>query len=294
MVDKKQDDLDYETTGHEWDGIKEYNKPLPKWWLYTFYICIVWGIGYTIAYPAWPGITGATPGLLKFSTRAQVAEEIEAVSQANAEINGQLAEADMVALAADSTSDLHGYAVNAGEAVFNTWCIQCHQTNGAGAKGYPALLDDEWLWGGDIESIQTTITVGVRQPSDEDWLRQSEMPAFGRDGLLEDEQIDQVVNYVMSLSGDPRDAEAATAGEEVFLDNCASCHGEDAKGDRAIGAPNLSDAIWLYGGDYDTLMETVNNARYGVMPNWNERLTQAEINAVAIYVHGLGGGEATQ
>ena len=294
MVDKKQDDLDYETTGHEWDGIKEYNKPLPKWWLYTFYLCIIWGIGYTIAYPAWPGITGATPGILGFSTRGQVAEEIEAVNQANAEINGQLAEADMVALAADTGSDLHGYAVNAGEAVFNTWCIQCHQTNGAGAKGYPALLDDDWLWGGDIEAIQTTITVGVRQPSDEDWLRQSQMPAFGRDGLLEDEQIDQVVNYVMSLSGEPQDAAAAAAGEEVYLDNCSSCHGEDAKGDRMQGAPNLSDAIWLYGGDYDALMETVNNARYGVMPNWNERLTQAEINAVAIYVHGLGGGEATE
>ena len=291
MVDKKQDDLDYETTGHSWDGIQEYNKPLPKWWLWTFYLTIIWGIGYTIAYPAWPGIKAATPGLLGYSTRAEVATDIAAVDEANAGINAELAKADMVALAGDFTSDLHGYAVNAGEAVFNTWCIQCHQSGGAGAKGYPTLADDAWLWGGSIEDIQTSITVGIRQPSDEDYLRQSQMPAFGRDGLLEAEQIDQVVNYVMSLSGAPKDASAATAGETVFMDNCATCHGETGKGDRAQGAPDISDAIWLYGGDYDALMESVSNARYGVMPNWNERLSQAEINAVSIYVHGLGGGE---
>ncbi|MBS0125289.1 cytochrome-c oxidase, cbb3-type subunit III [Thetidibacter halocola] len=286
---KKDDDLDYETTGHSWDGIQEYNKPLPRWWLWTFYACIVWGIGYTIAYPAWPGINKATAGILGFSTRAEVAEDIARVEQANAAINEKLATVELASISDDP--ELMSYANNAGGAVFRTWCAQCHGSGAAGAKGYPNLLDNDWLWGGTVEDIHTTITVGIRNPDvDEDWQRISEMPAFG-DGLLEEPQIDAVVNYVMSLSGDPQDASKVAEGEQVYLDNCASCHGEDAAGDRMQGAPNLSDAIWLYGGDYDTLHETVTYARYGVMPNWNTRLSEAEIRAVATYVHGLGGGE---
>lgn len=289
MSDKK-DDLDYETTGHEWDGIKEYNKPLPKWWLYTFYLCIVWGIGYSIAYPAWPGIKEATPGLLGFSTRGQVAEEIAAVEEANAAINEKLASVELASISGDA--ELNGYAQNAGAAVFRTWCAQCHGSGAAGAKGYPNLLDDDWLWGGSVEDIHTTITVGIRNEEvDEDWVRQSEMPAFGRDELLEEGDINAVVNYVMSLSGDPVDASLVDAGAVVYEENCASCHAEDGTGDRAQGAPNLSDAIWLYGGDFDTVKETVWNARYGVMPYWKDRLSESEIRAVATYVHSLGGGE---
>ncbi|WP_425099765.1 cytochrome-c oxidase, cbb3-type subunit III [Tropicibacter sp. S64] len=293
MSDKKNDNLDYETTGHSWDGIQEYNKPLPKWWLYTFYACIVWGIGYTIAYPAWPLVNSATAGVLGYSTRGEVAEEIARVEESNAAINEKLASVELTAIADDP--ELNTYAQNAGAAVFKTWCAQCHGAGANGAKGYPNLLDDDWLWGGSIEAIHTTITVGVRQPSDEDWVRQSQMPAFGRDELLEEEQITQVVNYVMTLSGgEPNDASLVEAGATVFADNCASCHGEDGGGDRAQGAPRLNDPITLYGDDYDTLMETVHNARYGVMPNWNERLSEAEIRAVATYVHGLGGGEASE
>ncbi|MFZ7093196.1 cytochrome-c oxidase, cbb3-type subunit III [Primorskyibacter sp. 2E233] len=289
---KKNDDLDYETTGHSWDGIQEYNKPLPKWWLYTFYACIVWGIGYSIAYPAWPGIKAATPGLLGFSTRGQVAEEIAAAEAKNAPINAKLASVELTEIAGDP--ELNGYAQNAGSAVFKTWCAQCHGSGAAGAKGYPNLLDDDWLWGGSIEEIHTTITHGIRNETDPD-ARFSQMPAFGRDELLTKEEISQVVNYVMTMSGgEPQDAAAAEAGAVVFADNCAACHAEDGTGDRFQGAPNLTDAIWLYGGDYNTLMETVTNARYGVMPNWNERLSEAEIRAVATYVHGLGGGEASE
>ncbi|MFW2543324.1 cytochrome-c oxidase, cbb3-type subunit III [Primorskyibacter sp. 2E107] len=293
---KNNDDLDYETTGHSWDGIKEYNKPLPRWWLYTFYACIVWGIGYTIAYPAWPLVNSATAGVLGYSTRAEVAEEIAVVEEANAAINERLSSVELTEIAADP--ELNTYARNAGEAVFNSWCVQCHGRGANGssepgwAAGYPSLQDDDWLWGGTIEDIHTTISVGIRQPSDEDWLRQSQMPAFGRDELLEPEQIEQVVNYVMTLSGaEPKNAEMAAAGEEVFLNNCASCHGENGGGDRMQGAPVLNDQIWLYGGSYDAIHETVMNSRYGVMPNWNERLSEAEIRAVATYVHGLGGGE---
>ncbi|MHA6264605.1 cytochrome-c oxidase, cbb3-type subunit III [Arenibacterium sp. CAU 1754] len=278
---------DPETTGHSWDGIEEFNNPLPRWWLWTFYACIVWAIGYTIAYPAWPMINSATAGVLGYSTRAEVAEEIAKAEAANAAINERLASAELDAISGDA--DLNDYAVSSGSAVFRTWCAQCHGSGAGGAKGYPNLLDDDWLWGGDIEAIHTTILHGIRNEEDDD-ARYSEMPAFGE--ILEAEEITQVVNYVQTLSGGTaNDPALVEAGAVVFEDNCAACHMEDGIGDREQGAPNLSDAIWLYGGDYDTLMQTVTNSRYGVMPPWSERLTPAQVRAVAVYVHQLGGGE---
>ena len=288
MSNKHHNNKDPETTGHSWDGIEEFNNPLPRWWLWVFYLCIFWGIGYSIAYPAWPMLTKATPGILGFSTRADVAKEIAAVDAENAAINAQLASADLTQISANA--ELNGYAKNAGGAVFRTWCAQCHGSGAAGAKGYPNLLDNDWLWGGDIEAIHTTIKHGIRNTEDED-ARFSQMPAFGE--ILEPAEIEQVVNYVMSLSGDAQDPSQVAAGATVFADNCAACHAEDGTGDRTQGAPNLTDAIWLFGGDYATLTETVTNSRYGVMPSWQTRLSDAEIAAVAAYVHQLGGGEAT-
>ena len=282
----KQDDP--ETTGHSWDGIEEFNNPLPRWWLWTFYLCIVWGIGYTVAYPAWPMINSATAGVLGWSTRADVQAEIDAVNEANAPVNAKLEAIELTEISADA--NLNSYAVSSGAAVFKTWCAQCHGSGAAGAKGYPNLLDDDWLWGGTMEDIHTTVSHGIRN-TDSDDARYSEMPAFGRDELLEKEEIDQVVNYVMSLSGDAQDASKVEAGKVVFEDNCSSCHAEDGTGDIYQGAPNLTDAIWLFGGDYASLTETVTNSRYGVMPAWNERLTEAQIRAVSAYVHQLGGGE---
>ncbi|AHC99769.1 cytochrome-c oxidase, cbb3-type subunit III [Leisingera methylohalidivorans] len=279
---------DPNTTGHEWDGIEEFDNPMPRWWLWTFYATIIWGVLYTVAYPAWPLINGATAGVLGWSTRADVAAEILAVEEANAPVNAKLEAAELTAIAGDA--GLNAYAVSAGSAVFKTWCAQCHGSGAAGAKGYPNLLDDDWLWGGSVEEIHATINHGIRN-EDSDDARYSEMPAFGRDGLLEKEEISQVVNYVMSLSGAPQDSAQVAAGSVVFAGNCASCHAGDGTGDRSQGAPNLADAIWLYGGDYATLTETVTNARYGVMPAWNTRLTEAEIRAVSSYVHQLGGGE---
>jgi cytochrome c oxidase cbb3-type subunit 3 len=287
--DPKKKNQEPDTTGHEWDGIQEYNNPLPRWWVWIFYATIVWGIWYTIAYPAWPMISGATEGYKGWSTRANVAEEIAEAEAANAAINEKLASVELASITGDD--ELQGYARSAGEAVFNTWCVQCHGREGGGAVGYPTLSDDDWLWGGTMEDIHTSVTVGIRDASDEDWLRQSEMPAFGADELLTDEEIDQVVNYVMSLSGEPQDASKVAAGETVYLDNCAACHGENGGGDQIQGAPNIADAIWLYGGDYDTLMETVTYSRYGAMPPWKDRLSEAEIRAVSAYVHQLGGGE---
>lgn len=281
-------DGDPNTTGHEWDGIEEFDNPMPRWWLWTFYATIIWGLLYTVAYPAWPLINGATAGVLGWSTRADVAAEITAVEEANAPMNARLEAADLTAIASDS--ELGPYAVSAGSAVFKTWCAQCHGSGAAGAKGYPNLLDDDWLWGGSMEEIHVTVAHGIRN-EDSDEARYSEMPAFGRDELLAKEEISQVVNFVMSLSGEPQDVSEVAAGAEVFAENCASCHGADGTGDRSQGAPNLADAIWLYGGDYATLTETVANSRYGVMPAWNTRLTEAQIRAVSAYVHQLGGGE---
>ena len=277
-----------DTTGHEWDGIREFNNPLPRWWLWTFYATIVWGIAYTIAYPAWPLVSSATQGLLGQDTRADVAAEIQRYEDANAPVEAKLVATDLNAIAGDP--DLANYTQNAGGAVFRTWCAQCHGSGAAGAKGYPNLLDNDWLWGGTMEEIHTTITHGIRNAEDAD-ARYSEMPKFGADGLLEPAQIDQVVQYVLQISGQEHDAALAGEGAVVFTDNCASCHMEDGTGDRMQGAPNLTDAIWLYGGDQAALAETVTNARFGVMPAWAGRLSEADIRAVASWVHSRGGGE---
>jgi len=289
-VNQKQQDPD--TTGHSWDGIEEYNNPLPKWWLWTFYACIVWAIAYTIAYPAWPLVEKATPGFLSFSTRGQVAEDIAAVETANEGLNMQLASADLTVL--PENTELHNYAVQGGRALFAANCSQCHGSGAAGAIGYPNLLDDDWLWGGDVDTIAYTVKNGIRneQSPDSHW---SEMPAFGE--ILEPEEIQTVVSYVQSISGQEHDAALAAAGEELFLEQCSACHLENGMGEPSLGAPNLTDAIWLYGGDADTLTETITYSRFGVMPAWGEEyrpgtgLSDAEVNALAAYVHQLGGGQ---
>lgn len=220
-----------ETTGHVWDGIEEYNNPLPRWWLWTFYITIIWGIGYSIAYPAWPMLTKATPGLLGYSTRGEVAAEIQRFSDANAEIRARLVETELTQIAADV--DLHTYAQNAGAAVFRTWCAQCHGSGAAGvqAAGYPNLLDDDWLWGGDIENIHTTITYGIRNTTSDD-SRYSQMPVFGE--VLEKAEIESLVQFVRQMSGQDHDAVAAAPGKSFTLTTAP----------RAMATRAKETAIW--------------------------------------------------
>ncbi len=275
-----------ETTGHVWDGIEELNSPLPRWWVWTFYLTIIWGIGYVIAYPAWPLISRATPGILGQNTRADVAAEIQHFADANAAIDARLVAADPATLAADA--ELTGYATNAGAAVFRTWCAQCHGSGAAGAKGYPNLLDNDWLWGGTMDQILLTVRYGVRTEEDPD-ARFSEMPAFA--DILTAEEIGAVVAHVQQLSGQDHDAGLAATGAPLFADNCAACHGDTAIGNRDLGAPDLTDAIWLYGGDTATLTQSIAKSRFGVMPSWTSRLSEAEIRAVTVYVHSRGGGE---
>ena len=274
-----------ETTGHSWDGIKELNNPLPRWWLWTFYATVVWGIAYTIAYPAWPLVRGATEGMLGYSTRAEVAETIASFETRNADLTTALGQVEPASLVENEA--LNRFAVAGGAAVFRTHCSQCHGSGAAGAKGYPNLLDDDWLWGGDMDSITLSVRHGIRNDTDPD-AHYSEMPAFGE--LLEPGEIDQLVAHLRGISGQSGEA-ADPAGAALFADNCAACHGEDATGDRTMGAPNLADAIWLYGGSEADIRESITKARFGVMPAWGARLTPAEVTAVSAYVHQLGGGE---
>jgi len=275
-----------ETTGHNWDGIEELNNPLPRWWLWSLYITIIWGVLYTIAYPAWPMVNQATAGFLGYSTRAEVAADIAAVEAANADLNAQLAEVDLATL--DTDSDLGRYARAAGASVFLNNCTTCHGQGAAGSEGFPNLLDDDWLWGGTFEEIGYTVRHGIR--NEEDWdARWSEMTAF--DDILTNDEIASLVHYVRSISSQDHDVALAGSGEPLFLDHCSGCHMEDGTGDRGLGAPNLTDAVWLYGGSEAAIEETIRYARFGVMPPWSTRLSEAEIQAVAAYVHQLGGGE---
>ena len=279
-----------ETTGQSWDGIEEYNNPLPRWWVWVLYDCIVWGIGYTIAYPAWPLINGATQGLLGQDSRIDSQKEYAEWDAKNGPIKEKLIATDLNAIKDDP--DLAAYAERAGAAVFRTNCAQCHGAGAAGVQslGYPNLLDDDWLWGGTMEDIHTTVTHGIRNTTDPE-ARYSEMPKWGVDELLDATQIDDVVEYVLKISGQEHDAAKAEAGMTVFVENCASCHTEAGTGDRTQGAPNLTDAVWLYGGSREAVHQSVFYARFGVMPNWNARLSEDDIRAVSYYVHSRGGGE---
>ncbi len=277
-----------ETTGHEWDGIKELNTPLPRWWLWTFYITIVWAIAYTVAYPAWPLISSNTKGMLGYSSRADVAAELASAEAAKGDIVAKIASTDVADIAADP--ELSRFAIAAGRSNFKVYCSQCHGSGAQGAPGYPNLNDDSWIWGGTIDEIFTTINHGIRFAADDD-TRISEMPAYGRDELLDRDQITQVANYVVSLSGKDHDAALAAEGQTIFADNCAACHGEDGTGDITLGAPNLADAIWLYGEGLENVIAQVTAPRHGVMPAWGGRLGETNVKELAVYIHSLGGGE---
>ena len=277
-----------ETTGHEWDGIAEFNNPLPRWWLYSLYATIVWAFGYWILYPAWPLVSDHTRGLLGYSTRAAVLADVAATRTARAALGqSTLAAADLTRIAADPA--LLPLALATGKAAFGDNCAGCHGTAATGRTGYPNLQDDDWLWGGSLEAIAETIRVGIRSGHAD--ARAGEMPAFGRDGLLKRDEIETVANYVLSLSGRAfAPALSLENGAALFSRNCAACHGEHGRGNPEMGAPNLTDAVWLYGASPGDVIATIQGGRKGVMPTWEGRLDAATIKSLAVYVHGLGGG----
>lgn len=291
MADEKYvNKHDKPTTGHSWDGIEEFDNPMPRWWLWTFYATIAWAALYMLFFPAWPLVTRATSGLLGYSTRGEVAAEIGRFEARNAEWFERLVTTELADIRNDP--DLQRFAVNAGNAVFQAQCSQCHGAGGAGvqASGFPNLVDDDWIWGGTIEDIHQTIRYGIRNQDFPD-ARWSQMPAFGRDGILSPVEIDQVVEHVLALSRQPHDADLAAAGAAVYEANCAACHGPAGEGDTLGGAPRLNDAIWLYGGSREVIRHSVVYSRFGIMPGFAHRLREAEVRAVAAYVHQLGGGE---
>lgn len=276
-----------ETTGHEWDGIKELNTPLPRWWLWTFYATIIWSVGYWILMPAWPLISDYTGGLLGYTNRAALAERMEDVRAGQAQYREAIAAAPLEEVAADP--QLLQFALAGGASAFAVNCSQCHGQGAGGFTGYPNLNDDAWLWGGTLEAIEQTLRYGIR--ADHPDTRFNQMPAFQRDEILTRGEVRDVVEYVLSLSGADHDAAAAEQGAEIFAAQCTACHGEDARGNAELGAPNLTDAIWLYGGDREAIRESVAWGRAGVMPAWIGRLDDTTIKQLAVYVHSLGGGE---
>jgi cytochrome c oxidase cbb3-type subunit 3 len=276
------------TTGHDWDGVTELNQPLPRWWLWIFYATIVFAVGYWVVYPSWPLVSSYASGVLGWHSRTAVVEDVAQLVALRGPMVAKLTAAPLADVEKDNA--LLDFSLAYGRAAFRENCAPCHGAGGGGAIGYPNLIDDDWLWGGTADAISTTITHGIR--NDDEDSRQSQMPAFGKEGTLKPAEIQNVAAYVRSLSAldVPADADLA-AGAKLFADNCASCHGAEAKGNRDIGAPNLTDAVWLYGSSQQAVVTTITNARNSSMPSWSRRLDPTTIKALTLYVHSLGGGE---
>lgn len=289
MANKRIDEpTGIETVGHEWDGIEELNNPLPRWWVWTTYMTIIFSIGYMIVYPALPMLKSGTEGLWGWSSRGQLAEEMKAGAALRKEASDAIAATPLEALIKDEK--LMPLAIAGGAAAFKQNCVQCHGSGAAGSEGYPNLKDEDWLWGGTITDIHTTLEHGIRA-SDYPQTRTSLMPSFGKDGILTPAQVGDTTAYVLSLSGKhPNDA-AAQRGAASFAANCVACHGADGKGLRQFGAPNLTDAVWLYGGTPDKVSASIHKAHAGVMPGWSKKLDAVTIKMLAAYVYSLGGGE---
>jgi cytochrome c oxidase cbb3-type subunit 3 len=277
------------TTGHEWDGIKELNTPLPRWWLYIFYATIVWSIGYWVVYPAWPLVTNYTQGRIRLCLAQPTSSATSMPSRpCAAERSAALAR---TARRHHQGSDAADLRARPGQGGVRRQLRALPRPGGAGARGYPNLNDDDWLWGGTIEDIHQTIAHGIRNGDDR--ARQGNMPALGGpNGVLKPDEVITVANFVRSLSGQStRPGTNLAKGKELFIANCAACHGEEGRGNRELGAPNLTGRNWVYGSDERTIIETINNGRGGVMPGWATRLDETTVKALAVYVHTLGGGQ---
>jgi cytochrome c oxidase cbb3-type subunit 3 len=276
-----------ETTGHDWDGIRELNNPLPRWWIWTFYATVIFSIGYMIYYPAIPLISSATNGISGITNRQIVGQELKAAQDAKADLIAEIESSSLEEIR--STDALFRFSVAGGKSMFKVYCSQCHGSGAQGAPGYPNLNDDDWLWGGNLDAIYTSIKHGIRNDTDED-ARVSEMPGFAADEILEADVIKAIANQVLAMAGLEHDEDLASWGVGPYAENCADCHGEDGKGDMTQGAPNLTDAIWFYGNGLSDIVTQISAPRHGVMPAWGDRLGEASVKQLTVYIHSLGGG----
>lgn len=278
-----------ETTGHEWDGIKELNNPAPRWWLWVLYVTIIWSVGYWVLYPAWPtisgeGFRGGTVGRDGTNQYTDLkASQIDIQNRRDVYLS-RFRDASYDDILNDP--ELYEFALAGGKAAFKDNCATCHGTGGAGAPGYPNLNDDDWLWGGAPADIEHTIRVGIRGLHED--TRSSMMPGFGQ--ILPNADQHKVAAYVSHLAAGEQTSQEGAA---LFSQYCAVCHGEDARGTRELGAPNLSDAIWLKSedGTQQAILAQMRHPKHGVMPTWEGRLDEDTIRLLTVYVHSLGGGE---
>ena len=274
------------TTGHEWNGITELNTPVPRPVYVFLAAAALFAILYWVLMPAWPTGASYTKGLLGYDQRAAVAESLREAALGRAALTKKIAAEGFDAIAADR--DLMDTVRQTGRALFGDNCAACHGREATGNKGFPNLTTASWLWGGSPETIAETIRVGINSAHPDS--RTSQMPAFGRDGVLPRIEIENVVAYVKSLS-EPQSARgheaAVAAGRKVFASTCAACHGEQGTGNSELGTPNLADQFWIYGGDSETLVKTVWGGRQGQMPTWEARLTPVERKILALYVYDL-------
>jgi cytochrome c oxidase cbb3-type subunit 3 len=265
-LSKRRAPSDGETTGHAWDeDLEEYNNPLPRWWVWLFWITIIFAFGYLALYPG----LGRFPGYLKWTSRGQYQAEVAKADRDYGPIYQKFAAIDVATLSTNPE------ARAVGEKLFLNYCAQCHASDARGGKGFPNLTDNDWLYGGDPDTIQKTILDG----------RHGTMPAWGP--ILGDAGVKQAANYVRSLSGLTYDPALAQKGKTIFGTYCVACHGAEGKGNMALGAPNLTDSIWLYGSSEATLIETIGKGRGGTMPAHRDFLGEPRVHVLAAYVYGL-------
>lgn len=282
VVKSKTSDSEIKTTGHEWDGIKENDLPDPLWLRILFYIALFFSLGYWLLYPSWPSQN--THGALAWTSHKQLEESLAEIEAVRNEYLGEFNKAAFSDILKDE--QLLKFALAGGKAAFANNCAVCHGAGGNGNLGYPNLTAGAWLWGGKIEDIYQTLQFGIRSGHDE--ARDSQMAAFGKDGILKKEEVDALTDFVIGLHNNSNTSSSANA---LYQQHCASCHGPKGEGGREFGAPALNDAIWLYGSSREAVYDVIYNGRQGVMPYWSGKLTDPTIRQLAVYVHQLGGGE---
>lgn len=271
----------YLTTGHEWNGIKELNTPVPRAVYFFLLIAFLFSLVYWVLMPAWPLGVSYTTGVLGVDQRDIVRDSIKIATTDRSDWTKQVEDESYREIQASPR--LMSAARQTGRTLFGDNCSACHGIDARGGRGFPNLTTRSWLWGGDPEAIAETIRVGINAPHPDS--RSAQMPAFGRDQILNPAEIDNVVAFVRSLSEPAAEGTRdVNAGKEVFAANCAACHGDDAKGNSDAGAPDLTDKSWIYGGDPQTITNTVRNGRQGVMPTWESRLSTLERKILALYL----------